>query len=61
MAIKASDFVWHNGHLIPWDEAKIHVMAHVREAMAHPYLRGFAAITRLRARLFFACGTIPSA
>jgi len=29
MAIKASDFVWHNGHLIPWDEAKIHVMSHV--------------------------------
>ena len=29
MAIKASEFVWHNGHLIPWDEAKIHVMAHV--------------------------------
>ncbi len=29
MAIKESEFVWHNGHLIPWDEAKIHVMAHV--------------------------------
>src|SRR5215472_2954664 len=29
MAIKASEFVWHNGHLIPWDDAKIHVMSHV--------------------------------
>ena len=29
MAIKASEFVWHNGQLLPWDEAKIHVMAHV--------------------------------
>ncbi len=29
MAIKASEFVWHNGHLVPWDDAKIHVMAHV--------------------------------
>ena len=29
MAIKATDYVWHNGQLIPWDEAKIHVMAHV--------------------------------
>jgi branched-chain amino acid aminotransferase len=29
MAIKASEFVWHNGHLIPWDDAKVHVMAHV--------------------------------
>ena len=29
MAIKATDYVWHNGQLIPWDDAKIHVMAHV--------------------------------
>ncbi len=29
MAIKASEHVWHNGSLIPWDEAKIHVMSHV--------------------------------
>ena len=29
MAIKASEFVWHNGQLVPWDDAKIHVMAHV--------------------------------
>src|ERR1035441_8739230 len=29
MAIKASEYVWHNGQLVPWDDAKIHVMAHV--------------------------------
>jgi len=29
MAIKASEFVWHNGRLIPWDDANIHVMSHV--------------------------------
>ncbi len=29
MGIKASEYVWHNGHLVPWDDAKIHVMAHV--------------------------------
>ena len=29
MAIKASDFIWHNGRLIPWDDAKLHVMSHV--------------------------------
>src|SRR5665811_411461 len=29
MAIKATDYVWHNGQLIPWDDAKLHVMAHV--------------------------------
>jgi branched-chain amino acid aminotransferase len=29
MSINPSDYVWHNGQLIPWDEAHIHVMAHV--------------------------------
>ncbi len=29
MAINESEHVWHNGRLIPWDDAKIHVMAHV--------------------------------
>ena len=29
MAIKPTEFVWHNGRLIPWDDAKIHVMSHV--------------------------------
>lgn len=29
MAIKASEYIWYNGHLIPWDDAKLHVMAHV--------------------------------
>src|SRR5271167_5042902 len=29
MSIKATDYVWHNGQLIPWDDAKLHVMAHV--------------------------------
>ena len=29
MAIKKTDKIWHNGKLIPWDEAQIHVMSHV--------------------------------
>lgn len=29
MAIKPTEFVWHNGRLVPWDDAKVHVMAHV--------------------------------
>ncbi len=29
MAIKKSEFIWHNGKLIPWDDATIHVMSHV--------------------------------
>jgi branched-chain amino acid aminotransferase len=27
--INASEKIWHNGKLIPWDEARIHVMSHV--------------------------------
>jgi branched-chain amino acid aminotransferase len=27
--IKPTSKIWHNGQLIPWDEAKIHVLAHV--------------------------------
>jgi len=29
MAIKASELIWCNGSLIPWEDAKLHVMAHV--------------------------------
>jgi branched-chain amino acid aminotransferase len=27
--LQATEKIWHNGHLIPWDDAKIHVLAHV--------------------------------
>ena len=27
--LKATEKIWHNGQLIPWDDAKIHVLAHV--------------------------------
>jgi len=29
MAIQATEKIWHNGNLIPWDEAQIHIMSHV--------------------------------
>ena len=29
MAIQKSEKIWHNGKLIPWDDAQIHVMSHV--------------------------------
>ena len=29
MAIEKSEFIWHNGKLIHWDDATIHVMSHV--------------------------------
>jgi branched chain amino acid aminotransferase apoenzyme (EC 2.6.1.42) len=29
MAIKPMDVIWFNGKLVPWDEARIHVLSHV--------------------------------
>ena len=29
MAIQKTERIWHNGKLIPWDEAQLHVMSHV--------------------------------
>jgi branched-chain amino acid aminotransferase len=29
MAIQKTEKIWHNGKLIPWDDAKLHVMSHV--------------------------------
>jgi len=29
MAIQKTEKIWHNGKMIPWDDAKIHVMSHV--------------------------------
>src|SRR5438270_7650147 len=29
MAIKKSEKIWHNGRLIAWDDATLHVMSHV--------------------------------
>jgi branched-chain amino acid aminotransferase len=29
MALKPTEKIWHNGKFIPWDDAKLHIMAHV--------------------------------
>ena len=29
MPVKKTDKIWHNGKLIAWDDAKIHVLSHV--------------------------------
>ncbi len=29
MPLQTTENIWHNGHLIPWDKAQIHVMSHV--------------------------------
>jgi branched-chain amino acid aminotransferase len=29
MAIQKTEKIWHNGHMIPWEQANVHVMSHV--------------------------------
>jgi branched-chain amino acid aminotransferase len=29
MAIQQTEKIWHNGNLVPWDSARVHVMSHV--------------------------------
>jgi branched-chain amino acid aminotransferase len=29
MSLKKTEWIWHNGKLIPWDQAQIHVLSHV--------------------------------
>ena len=29
MALQKTESIWHNGKLIPWDDATLHVMSHV--------------------------------
>jgi branched-chain amino acid aminotransferase len=29
MALKKTEWIWHNGKMIPWDQAQIHVLSHV--------------------------------
>jgi branched-chain amino acid aminotransferase len=28
MSFKATQYIWHNGHFVPWQDAKIHVLSH---------------------------------
>ena len=60
MAIKASEFVWHNGQLIPWDDAKIHVMAHVVNYGSSVF-EGIRCYQTPKARRSSACTTTPGA
>jgi branched-chain amino acid aminotransferase len=65
MAIPKAEWIWMNGRLVPWDEAKVHVLAHglhygssVFEGIRMYETPRGPAIFRLREhldRLFFSC------
>ena len=42
--IKATEKIWHNGKFIGWDDAKIHVLAHVTSYGSSVFegIRGYA-------------------
>ncbi len=43
MSIKKTEKIWHNGKLIRWDDAQIHVLSHV-SAMDRPSSRASAVM-----------------
>ena len=59
MALEATQYIWHNGDLIPWENAKIHVMSHV-VTTARRSSRAFAVTSSQAARASFACRSTMS-
>jgi len=53
MAIEKVESIWHNGKLIPWDDATIHVMSHVVHYGSSVF-EGIRCYSRLRGRRFSA-------
>ena len=39
MTLQTTANIWHNGKLIPWDQAQIHVMSHVVHYGVSPSFR----------------------
>ncbi len=53
MPIQPTAKIWHNGNLVPWDKAQIHVMSHVVHFMARPFLKAFAAMRQPQGAAIF--------
>ena len=68
MALQKTDFIWHNGKLLPWDEAKVHVLTHslhygagVFEGIRCYKTADGPAVFRLKehiARLYYSAGVV---
>ena len=60
MAIQPTASIWHNGNLIPWENATIHVMSHVVHYGSSVF-EGIRCYASHRARPFSGCRSTCSA
>lgn len=49
MTTKKADYIWFNGEMVPWGEAKVHVMSHALHYGTSVF-EGSVATTRTKAR-----------
>lgn len=50
MTTKKADYIWFNGEMVRWEDAKVHVMSHALHYGLRRYLKGFGATTLTKAR-----------
>ena len=60
MALKKTEWIWHNGKLIPWDQAQIHVLSHV-VSYGSSVFEGIRCYETKKARRPSACANTCSA
>ncbi len=53
MTTKKADYIWFNGEMVPWGEAKVHVMSHALHY-------GTSVFEGIRCRLAQRPGGVPS-
>lgn len=56
---KKADYIWFNGEMVPWADAKVHVMSHALHYGTSVF-EGFAATTPIKARWYSATVNICS-
>lgn len=60
MTTKKADYIWFNGDMVPWGEARVHVMSHALH-YGTSVLRGCVATTPTAVRRYSATVNICSA
>ncbi len=59
MTTKKADYIWFNGEMVRWEDAKVHVMSHALHYGAS-VLKASVATTRTKDRLYSAIVSICS-
>ncbi len=50
---KQADYIWFNGEMVPWAEAKVHVMSHALHIMERLYLKEYVATIPIKGPVVF--------